>query len=127
MIQLGRALTDPAMAPPVKALYVYSSNPAAVCPNQALVLHGLAREDLFTVVHEQVMTDTARYADFVLPATTSMEHEDLYRSYGQFYVQLARPGAAAARRGPIQLGGVRDARSRPRGRRGALREHARRP
>ena len=91
MIQLGRALTDPTLAPPVKALYVYSSNPAAVCPNQTLVLQGLAREDLFTVVHEQVMTDTARYADLVLPATTSMEHEDLYRSYGQFYLQLARP------------------------------------
>jgi anaerobic selenocysteine-containing dehydrogenase len=91
MIQLGRALTDAALAPPVKALYVYSSNPAAVCPNQALVLQGLAREDLFTVVHEQVMTDTARFADLVLPATTSMEHEDLYRSYGQFYLQLARP------------------------------------
>ncbi len=91
MIQLGRALTDGALAPPVKALYVYSSNPAAVCPNQALVLEGLAREDLFTVVHEQVMTDTAYYADLVLPATTSMEHEDLYRSYGQFTLQLARP------------------------------------
>jgi anaerobic selenocysteine-containing dehydrogenase len=91
MIQLGRALTDPALAPPVKALYVYSSNPAAVCPNQTLVLRGLGREDLFTVVHEQVMTDTARYADLVLPATTSMEHEDLYRSYGQFYLQLAEP------------------------------------
>ena len=91
MIQLGRALTDPALAPPVKALYVYSSNPAAVCPNQTRVMQGLAREDLFTVVHEQVMTDTARWADFVLPATTSMEHEDVYRSYGQFYVQLARP------------------------------------
>ena len=91
MIKLGRALTDPALAPPVKALYVYSSNPAAVCPNQTLVLQGLAREDLFTVVHEQVMTDTARYADLVLPATTSMEHEDLYRSYGQFYLQLAQP------------------------------------
>jgi anaerobic selenocysteine-containing dehydrogenase len=91
MIQLGRALTDPTVAPPVKALYVYSSNPAAVCPNQALVLRGLAREDLFTVVHEQVMTDTAHYADLVLPATTSMEHEDLYRSYGQFYLQLAEP------------------------------------
>src|SRR5438094_953130 len=59
MIQLGRALTDPTMAPPVRALYVYSSNPAAVCPDQTLVLRGLAREDLFTVVHEQVMTDTA--------------------------------------------------------------------
>ncbi|MGH7275770.1 MAG: molybdopterin-dependent oxidoreductase, partial [Candidatus Rokuibacteriota bacterium] len=91
MIQLGRALTDPALAPPVKALYVYSSNPAAVCPNQTLVLEGLAREDLFTVVHEQVLTDTAHYADLVLPATTSMEHEDLYRSYGQFTVQLAQP------------------------------------
>jgi anaerobic selenocysteine-containing dehydrogenase len=94
MIQLGRALTDPALAPPVKALYVYSSNPAAVCPNQALVMAGLAREDLFTVVHEQVMTDTARHADLVLPATTSMEHEDLYRSFGQLYVQLAEPVVA---------------------------------
>jgi anaerobic selenocysteine-containing dehydrogenase len=91
MIQLGRALTDPRLAPPIKALYVFSSNPAAVCPNQPLVLQGLTREDLFTVVHEQVMTDTARYADLVLPATTSMEHEDLYRSYGQFYLSLARP------------------------------------
>ncbi|HEU4366999.1 MAG TPA: molybdopterin oxidoreductase family protein [Methylomirabilota bacterium] len=91
MIQLGRVLTDHGLAPPVKALYVYSSNPAAVCPNQALVLQGLAREDLFTVVHEQVMTDTARYADLVLPATTSMEHEDIYCSYGQFYLQLAEP------------------------------------
>ena len=91
MIQLGRALTDPAMAPPVRALYVYNSNPAAVCPNQSLVLEGLAREDLFTVVHEQVMTDTAHYADIVLPATTSMEHLDLYRSFGQITLQLARP------------------------------------
>jgi len=91
MIELGRALTDPGLAPPVKALYVYSSNPAAVCPNQDLVLAGLARDDLFTVVHEQVMTDTAQHADLVLPATTSMEHEDLYRSFGQFYVQLALP------------------------------------
>ena len=94
MIQLGRALTDPAMAPPVKALYVYGSNPAAICPNQTLVLAGLAREDLFTVVHEQVMTDTAHYADLVLPATTSMEHEDVYRSFGQLYVQLAEPVVA---------------------------------
>jgi anaerobic selenocysteine-containing dehydrogenase len=91
MIELGRVLTDPHLDPPIKALYVYSSNPAAICPNQNLVLAGLGREDLFTVVHEQVMTDTAHYADLVLPATTSMEHEDVYRSFGQFYVQLARP------------------------------------
>jgi len=91
MIQLGRALTDPDLAPPVKALYVYSSNPAAVCPNQSLVLRGLAREDLFTVVHEQVLTDTAHYADLVLPATTSMEHRDLYRSFGHLYLQWAEP------------------------------------
>lgn len=91
MIQLGRALTDPALRPPIRALYVYSSNPAAVCPNQTLVLQGLARPDLFTVVHEQVLTDTAYWADLVLPATTALEHRDLYYSYGQFTVQLAEP------------------------------------
>jgi anaerobic selenocysteine-containing dehydrogenase len=91
MIHLGRALTDPDLAPPVKALYVYNSNPAAVCPDQTRVLAGLAREDLFTVVHEQVLTDTAAYADLVLPATMSLEHEDLYRSYGHFHLQLAVP------------------------------------
>ena len=94
MIQLGRALTDPTLTPPVRSLYVYSSNPAAVCPDQTLVLRGLAREDLFTVVHEQVLTDTAHYADIVLPATTSMEHLDLYRSFGQLTLQLARPTLA---------------------------------
>ncbi len=91
MVQLGRALTDPDLAPPVKALYVYNANPASITPNQELVLHGLAREDLFTVVHEQHLTDTTDYADLVLPATTSMEHTDCYKSYGHFYVQLARP------------------------------------
>jgi anaerobic selenocysteine-containing dehydrogenase len=91
MIHLGRALTDERLRPLVRSLYVYSSNPAAICPKQALVLRGLAREDLFTVVHEQVMTDTARYADLVLPATTSMEHMDLYKSFGHLYVQLAEP------------------------------------
>ncbi|HEX2502215.1 MAG TPA: molybdopterin oxidoreductase family protein [Methylomirabilota bacterium] len=91
MVQLGRALTDPDLRPPVMALYVYNSNPAAVCPNSNLVLEGLAREDLFTVVHEQVQTDTADYADLLLPATTSMEHEDVYRSFGHLYLQLAEP------------------------------------
>lgn len=91
MIHLGRALTDPDLGPPVMALYVYNSNPAAVCPNAGLVLRGLARDDLFTVVHEQVQTDTADYADVLLPATTSMEHADLYRSFGHLYFQLAEP------------------------------------
>jgi len=91
MIHLGRALTDPDLRPPVMALYVYNSNPAAVCPNAGLVLQGLAREDLFTVVHEQMQTDTADYADILLPATTSMEHPDLYRSFGHLYLQLAEP------------------------------------
>ncbi len=91
MIQLGRALTDPGLRPPIKALYVYNSNPASVCPNQEVVLEGLAREDLFTVVHEQHLTDTTDYADLVLPATTSLEHMDLYKSYGHLYLQLAEP------------------------------------
>jgi anaerobic selenocysteine-containing dehydrogenase len=91
MVRLGRALTDPGMSPPVQALYVYNSNPASVVPNQELVLRGLKREDLFTVVHEQHLTDTTDYADIVLPATTSMEHVDLYKSFGHLYVQLAEP------------------------------------
>ncbi len=85
MNRLGEALT--ALDPPVRSLYVYSANPAAVAPDQNAVLRGLAREDLFTVVHERFLTDTARYADLVLPATTSLEHADLYRSYGQYCVQ----------------------------------------
>ncbi len=91
MIHLGRALTDVHLKPPVMALYVYNSNPAAVCPNSNLVLEGLARDELFTVVHEQVQTDTADYADILLPATTSMEHVDFYRSFGHLYVQYADP------------------------------------
>jgi anaerobic selenocysteine-containing dehydrogenase len=91
MSQLGRALTDPTLAPPVKALYVYNSNPAAVAPEQDNVIQGLRREDLFTVVHEQFQTDTADYADIVLPATTALEHYDLHKAYGHLYVSLSRP------------------------------------
>ncbi len=89
MNQLGRALGE-LRDPPVKAMYVWCSNPAAVAPDQNAVLRGLAREDLFLAVHERFMTDTARYADVVLPATTSLEHADLYRSYGQYVVQRVK-------------------------------------
>lgn len=89
MNQLGRLLTDTALAPPVKALFVYNSNPAAVCPNRNLVVEGLQRSDLFTVVHEQFFTDTTGYADIVLPATTFLEHKDLVTSYGHLHLQLS--------------------------------------
>jgi anaerobic selenocysteine-containing dehydrogenase len=91
MVQLGRALTDATMDPPIRALFVYSSNPAVTTPNQNLVLQGLRREDLFTVVHEQFLTDTARHADYVLPATTQIEHWDLMASWGHTYLTLNRP------------------------------------
>jgi anaerobic selenocysteine-containing dehydrogenase len=90
MIRLGHALNDLA-DPPVKALFVYNSNPAGVAPNQSAVVRGLARPDLYTVVIEQLMTDTARFADIVLPTTTFLEHTDLYTAYGHYYLQLARP------------------------------------
>ena len=86
MNQLGHALNQ-LDSPPIKSLYVYHSNPAAVTPDQNTVIRGLMREDLFTVVHERFLTDTARYADIVLPATSSFEHGDIYRSYGSYVVQ----------------------------------------
>ena len=95
MVQLGRALTDPAMDPPVRALFVYSSNPAAIAPSQNLVRQGLERPDLFTVVHEQFLTDTAKYADYVLPATTQAEHLDLMYSWGHAYLALNQPAVPA--------------------------------
>jgi anaerobic selenocysteine-containing dehydrogenase len=81
--------------PPVKALVVYNCNPAAIAPDQNAVHAGLCRDDLFTVVLEQFQTDTADYADIVLPSTTFLEHTDLYSAYGHYYVQLARPALAA--------------------------------
>ena len=90
MTRLGEVLTgDP--NPPIKGLFVYNCNPAVTVPDQNAVLRGLAREDLFTVVFEQVMTDTAYYADIVLPATTFLEQYDLRAGYGNYVVGGIRP------------------------------------
>jgi anaerobic selenocysteine-containing dehydrogenase len=88
MVRLGEALNT-LSNPPVKALFVYNSNPAAVCPNHNEVVRGLKRGDLFTVVHEQFFTDTTDYADIVLPATTFFEHKDLQAAYGHYYLQVS--------------------------------------
>jgi anaerobic selenocysteine-containing dehydrogenase len=97
MIRLGDALNRPdagVAGPPVKALVVYNSNPAAVAPDRNAVLRGLAREDLFTVALEHFQTDTCDWADIVLPATTQLEHWDLHLAYGHHYVSLNRPSIA---------------------------------
>ena len=89
MVELGKALTE-VNDPPVKALVVYNSNPAAVCPEHNLVVRGLRREDLFTVVHEQFFTDTSDYADVLLPATTFFEQKDLVKAYGHYFLQVSQ-------------------------------------
>jgi anaerobic selenocysteine-containing dehydrogenase len=83
-----------AAGPLVKAVIVYNCNPAAVCPDQGAVRRGLQREDLFTVVLEQFQTDTADYADYVLPATTQLEHWDILKPYGHTHLALNRPAIA---------------------------------
>jgi anaerobic selenocysteine-containing dehydrogenase len=88
MSELGKALGTVA-DPPLKALFVYCSNPAAVAPNHNEVVKQLRRKDLFTVVHEQFLTDTCDYADIVLPATTFFEHKDVLRAYGHYYLQIS--------------------------------------
>lgn len=88
MTQLGHALTE-LDNPRVRAMFVYNSNPAAIAPDQTQVLRGMARADLFMVVHEQFFTDTADYADIVLPATTFLEHKEVQGAYGHYYVQLS--------------------------------------
>lgn len=90
MSELGSALTA-VENPPVKAIVVYNSNPAAIAPDQNRVLKGFRRDDLFTVVLEQFQTDTADYADILLPSTTFLEHTDLYLAYGHYHLQLAKP------------------------------------
>ncbi len=97
MNAIGDALLhegDAAFGPKIEALVVYNSNPVAVAPDSARVAAGFAREDLFTIVLEHFQTDTADYADLVLPATTQLEHFDVHRSYGHTYVMVNRPAIA---------------------------------
>ena len=114
MLQLGRDLTDATLSPPVRSLYVWNSNPAVIAPEQSRVVAGLEREDLFTVVHDQFVTDTARYADIVLPATTMLEQADVTMSWGFNYIQRgeqaiapvgeSKPNSEVARRLAARLG-----------------------
>ena len=94
MNHLGRMLTEP-VDPPVKVLFVYNCNPLATAPHQNLVRQGLERDDLTTIVFDQVLTDTARYADIVLPATTFLEQYDFARAYGPISLQMVRPAVDA--------------------------------
>ncbi len=90
MNKVGRVLTEPE-GTPVNVLFVYNCNPVAILPDQHRVIRGFEREDLFTVVFDQVMTDSAMYADVVLPATTFLEHYDFARGYGPITLQLGKP------------------------------------
>ncbi len=94
MNELAGALAGELPGPPVRALYVYNCNPAAVAPDGRKVHDGLRRDDLFTVVHEQFPTDTVDYADIVLPATTQLEHVDVHGAYGHYFVMLNTPAIA---------------------------------
>lgn len=89
MNEIGEALLS--LEPPIKAMFVYNSNPAVVAPAGEKVRKGLAREDLFLVVHDLFLTETAKFADIVLPATSSYENLDFYTSYWHHYIQLQQP------------------------------------
>src|SRR5262249_4387221 len=93
MVELGKALNT-LDDPPIRALFVYNSNPAAVCPDQNAVVRGLQRTDLFTVVHEQFFTDTTDHADLILPATTFFEHKELQNAYGHYFLQVSNQAIA---------------------------------
>ncbi|BDZ66353.1 molybdopterin-containing oxidoreductase family protein [Agromyces mangrovi Wang et al. 2018] len=94
MVQLGRALTDASVDPPITAMIVHGSNPVVTMPNQTLTVEGLQRDDLLTVVHEQFLTDTAQFADYVLPATTQVEHLDLMWAWGHDVIAVNQPAIA---------------------------------
>jgi anaerobic selenocysteine-containing dehydrogenase len=91
MNRLGAALTGEVNDPPVMSLFVFAANPAGSAPNAGLIVEGLQRPDLFTVVHELFMTDTADYADIVLPATSQLEHVDVHKAYGHRNLQYNQP------------------------------------
>jgi len=90
MNRLGAALLGEVQDPPIKSLFVFAANPAASSPNTGRIIKGLRREDLFTVVHELFLTDTADYADIVLPATSQLEQTDLHKAYGHTYLSYNR-------------------------------------
>ena len=94
MIQFGKALNDANLDPPIKSLFVYNANPVVTIPHQNLVIKGMEREDLFTVVLEHFMTDTARYADYIFPATSAIENWDVYLSWAQTYININEPAIA---------------------------------
>jgi anaerobic selenocysteine-containing dehydrogenase len=91
IVDVGRHLTDPALAPPLKAIFIYNHNPLIVHPDQNRMRRGLAREDLFIVGCDVVMTDSLAYADVVLPACSHFEHADIFAAYGQHWLQRAEP------------------------------------
>ena len=94
MIQLGRALNDTALDPPIKALFCWNSDPANCVPDTLSARRGLMRDDLFVVVHDTFFTDSCAYADIVLPADTQLEHADLHGAYGNYYLGLSQPAIA---------------------------------
>ncbi|MGE5156219.1 MAG: molybdopterin-containing oxidoreductase family protein, partial [Betaproteobacteria bacterium] len=94
MNRLGAALTGEVTDPPIMSLFVYGANPVVSTPNTGRVVRGMLRDDLFTVVHDLFLTDTARYADIVLPATSQLEQTDLHEAYGHNYLQYNAPAIA---------------------------------
>jgi anaerobic selenocysteine-containing dehydrogenase len=94
MNRLGAALTGEVQDPPIMSLYVFNANPVSSTPNAGLIVQGMQRDDLFTVVHELFMTDTAHYADIVLPATSQLEHTDIHKAYGHLTLQYNAPAIA---------------------------------